>query len=132
MKRSIDQKLRLRNFDARHGKIEYCIEEAKRNKEQCVTIHGQLRDTLANSLVVIGHSRGLDQQINGTEPILTIHLDHVDRMAEEMKENLFRSGHQIFRASIAFETGQLRRKGGRKKSIHFNVLMKTSSCFSAQ
>ena len=43
-----------------------------------------------------------------------------DRMAEEMKDNFFRSGRPIFRASRAFRTGELRSKGGRKKSIHFN------------
>ena len=48
-----------------------------------------------------------------------------DRMAEEMMANFSRSGHPIFRASSAFERGELRSKGGRKKSIHFNVSNET-------
>ena len=43
-----------------------------------------------------------------------------DRMAEEMMKNFSRSAHPIFRASSAFERGELRSKGGRRKSIHFN------------
>ena len=42
-----------------------------------------------------------------------------DRMAEEMMANFSRSGHPIFRASSAFERGELPSKGGGKKSIHF-------------
>ena len=34
----------------------HIVWEAKGNKEQCVTIHGQLRNMLANSLAVIGLS----------------------------------------------------------------------------
>ena len=34
--------------------------------------------------------------------------------------NFSESGHPIFRASSAFESGELRRKGHGKKSIHFN------------
>ena len=34
--------------------------------------------------------------------------------------NFTDSGHPIFRASSAFERGESRSKGGRKKSIHFN------------
>ena len=34
--------------------------------------------------------------------------------------NFSGSGHPIFRASSAFERGELRSKGGDKKSIHFN------------
>ena len=43
-----------------------------------------------------------------------------DRMAEEMMLNFSDSDHPIFRAFSAFETGELRSKGGRNKSIHFN------------
>ena len=43
-----------------------------------------------------------------------------DQMAEEMMKNIARSGHPIFRASIAFEGGELRSRGGGKKPIHFN------------
>ena len=34
--------------------------------------------------------------------------------------NFSELGHPIFRASSAFEKGELRSKGGGKKSIHFN------------
>ena len=34
--------------------------------------------------------------------------------------NFSESGHPIFRASSAFERGELRSKGGGKKSFHFN------------
>ena len=34
--------------------------------------------------------------------------------------NFLGSGHPIFRASSAFERGELRSKGGGKKSLHFN------------
>ena len=41
-------------------------------------------------------------------------------MAEEMRANFSRSGPPIFRASRAFERGELRSKRGGKKSTHFN------------
>ena len=43
-----------------------------------------------------------------------------DKTAEPMMLNFSGSGHPIFRASSAFERGELRSKGGGKKSIHFN------------
>ena len=43
-----------------------------------------------------------------------------DRMAEEMMANFSRCGHPIFRASSAVDKRELRRKEGRKKSIHFS------------
>ena len=44
-----------------------------------------------------------------------------DRMAEEMMLNFSDSDHLMFRAFSAFERGELRSKGGRKKSTtHFN------------
>ena len=43
-----------------------------------------------------------------------------DRMAVEMMTNFSGSGQPTFRASNAFERGELRSKGGGKKSIHFN------------
>ena len=36
-----------------------------------------------------------------------------------MMANFSRSSHPIFRASTAFERGELRSKEGEKKSIHF-------------
>ena len=43
-----------------------------------------------------------------------------NQSAENMMANFSRSSHPIFRASSAFERGELRSKGGGKKSIHFN------------
>ena len=43
-----------------------------------------------------------------------------DQSEENMMANCSGSGHPIFRASSAFEGGELRSKGGGKKSIHFN------------
>ena len=43
-----------------------------------------------------------------------------DRMGENMMMNSSESGHPMFRASSAFERGELRSIGGGKKSIHFN------------
>ena len=48
-----------------------------------------------------------------------------DQTAKNMMANFSESGHPTFRASSAFERGELRSNGGRKKSIHFN-----GSCFS--
>ena len=43
-----------------------------------------------------------------------------NQSAENTMANFSGSGHPIFRASSAFERGELRSKGGGKKSIHFN------------
>ena len=43
-----------------------------------------------------------------------------DRFAEQMMMNFSESRHPIFRASSAFELGELRSKEGGKKTIHFN------------
>ena len=43
-----------------------------------------------------------------------------DQTAENMMSNFSGSGHPIFRASSAFERGELRSKEGRKKSFDFN------------
>ena len=54
-----------------------------------------------------------------------------DQTAENMMANFSESGHPIFRASGAFERGELRSKG-HDRSLHTaTVAMKTSSCFSA-
>ena len=43
-----------------------------------------------------------------------------DQIAENMMANFSESSHPIFRASSAFERGELRSKGHGKKSIQFN------------
>ena len=75
---------------------------------------------LVDSHAVIGLSRGLDQKRNGTEPIPTNPTDPGTKIAENMMKNFSDSGHPIFRASSAFETRELKSKGGGKKSTHFN------------
>ena len=43
-----------------------------------------------------------------------------DQTAQNMTGKLSGSGHPVFRASKAWERGEVRSKGGRKKSVHFN------------
>ena len=75
---------------------------------------------LVDSHAVIGLSPGLDQKRNGTEPIPTNPTDPGTKIAENMVKNFSDSGHPIFRVSGAFERGELKSKGGGKKSTHFN------------
>ena len=84
------------------------------------TIHRRLRVTLENTLAVIGLSWGLYQKRSGTELTLTDLTDHGIQSAENVMAIFSRSGHPIFRASSAFEKGELRSKEGGKKSIHPN------------
>ena len=50
-----------------------------------------------------------------------------DRVAEEIMLNFSDSDHPIFRASIAFERGELRSKGGGRSLFTSTVVMKTSN-----
>ena len=84
------------------------------------TIHRQLRNMLVDSRALIGLSPGLDQKRNGTEPIPTNPTDPVTKIAENILKKFSDSSHPIFRASGAFEIGELKSKGGGKKSTHFN------------
>ena len=43
-----------------------------------------------------------------------------NRIAEKMLQSFTGSGHPIFRCTSALERGELRSKGGGKKSMHFN------------
>ena len=89
----------------------------KETKNNLYTIHRQLRDMLANSLVVIGLGAWLRRKMYGT---YTHKLDGAwDRTTEEMMAYFHRFGYLIFCASSAFARGELRSKGGGKKSIHF-------------
>ena len=55
-----------------------------------------------------------------------------DKIAEQMLMNFTETGHPIFRASSAFERGELRSKGHGEKSLFTStVAKKTSSYFSA-
>ena len=76
---------------------------------------------LANSLAVTGPSWGLDEKKSGTEPIHTHKPDGSwDRMAQEMMANFSGSGHPVFRGTSGFARGELKSRGGGKKSFHFN------------
>ena len=55
-----------------------------------------------------------------------------DKTVENMMKNFSDSGHPIFRASSAFERGQLRSKAGGRKSFTSTEAKKTSSCFSTR
>ena len=80
-------------------------EETKNN---VYTIHRQLQNMLANSLVVIGLSWSLDQKKNGTEPD-----GSWDRMEEEMIVI------QYFVLPMPLREENYEAKRGRNKSIHF-------------
>ena len=78
----------------------------------------QLRNTLADSLAVVGLSWDLDQKRNGMGPLL---INQTEIGTEMMMLQLHtETGHPTFRASSAFERGELRSKGHGKKSVHFN------------
>ena len=90
----------------------------EKRKNNVNTIHRQLRIIPVNFLAVVGLGRGSERKRYGT---YTDKPDGSwDRMAQEMMENFSRSGHPIFRASSAFERGELRSKEKGKKSTHFN------------
>ena len=94
--------------------------QEKGNKERCEYIS----QTVAN--YARKFSRGLWSLLGpGTEEKwYGTHTDKPDgswdQTAQKMMANLSRSGHPMFRASSAFERGELRSKGGGKKSIHLN------------
>ena len=94
--------------------------KAKGNKEQCEynsqTVANCAREIPSRSFGLLGP--GSEEKWCGT---YTDKPDGSwDRMAEDMMLNFSGSGHPMFRASSAFERGELRSKGGGKKSIHFN------------
>ena len=93
---------------------------AKGNKERCEHNSQTVANYAPNSLAVVGLSWGLDQKRNGAEPTMTNPTNHRDQTAENMMANFSGSGHPRFRASGAFQRGELRSKEHGKKSIHFN------------
>ena len=108
--------------------------EKKETQNGVITIQRLFRIMLANSLGVIRLSWGLGQKRNGTEPTLVNPTDP-GTTAEQMMMNFSEHGHPIFRASSVLERGELRNKGGRKKSIHNNgseeniqLLLRTVIC----
>ena len=103
----------------------------KETKKDVNTIHRRLRIILANSLAVIGLSWGPEQKRNRTDPTLTKPDGSWDQTAEKMLANFSGSGPPIFRASSAFERGELRSRGRATSLFTSLVVMETSSCFPA-
>ena len=87
--------------------------EQKEMQKDVNTIHRQLRIILVNSLTVIGLSWGLDHKRNGTALTLADATGSSDQTAENMMNNFSDSGR-------ACERGELKSKGGGRKSLHFN------------
>ena len=86
----------------------HCMGRKKEIQKYVNATHRQLRNMLVNSRAVIGLSWGLDQERNGAEAYTDKPDGSWDRMAEDMMMNFTDSGHPIFRASSAFERGDLR------------------------
>ena len=83
------------------------------------TIHRQLQNMLVNSLAVVGLFWGLDQKRNGTEPTRQTRRILGQNCRGHDDEFLrFRSSH--ISCPQCIEKGELRSKGGRKNSTHFN------------
>ena len=91
-----------------------CVE--KKTQRNVKAILTKFRIMLADFFAVMGHSWDLDQKRNGTELIMIILVEFGTNLPIEFSE----TAHPIFRASSAFERGELRSKGGGKKSFHFN------------
>ena len=90
--------------------------EIKKMQRNVKVILTKLRIMLSDFLAVIGHSWDLDQKRNGTELILMSLMEFGIKAAEvELAETI----HPLFRASSVLERGELRSKGGSKKTIHF-------------
>ena len=83
--------------------------QEKGNKERC--------ECNSQTVAHYGLSWGLEEKWYGT------YTDKPDgsqnQSAENMMANFSGSGLPIFRYSSAFERGELRSKGGGKKSLHF-------------
>ena len=95
--------------------------KAKRNEEQC-EYNSQ---TVANSARKFFRGPGSEEKWYGT---YTDKPDGSwDRIAEEMMANFSESGNPIFRASSV-----LREETEARSQYTSMVVMKTSSCFSAQ
>ena len=96
------------------------------------TIHRQLRMMLANSLAVIGLSWGLDQKRSGTEPTL---INETDPGIEWQKKWCWLSLDpviQYFVPPVPLREENYEAKEEARSQFTSMVVMKTSSCFSAQ
>ena len=93
----------------------------KETKKDVNTIHRQVRIMLANSFAVIGLSWGLDQKRKGTEPTLTNPTDQGIKQHRKWWQSSQDLVIQSFVSPVLLD-----------KSIHCDVVMKTTSCFSAR
>ena len=94
------------------------------------TIQRQFNRMFVDSVAVTGLSLGLDLKRSGTELTRSKTDGSWDRIAGQMLLNFSGSRHPVFRCTSALERGQLRSKTSGKKSIHFNDVTETLSCFS--
>ena len=92
----------------------------KEIKNYVKIIQKELKNALEDFLAVIGPSLGLAQKRSGAPPTIP-NKRILGSDAQKMMQNFQRPGHPIFRCTSALERGDLRSKGGGKKSIHFNV-----------
>ena len=92
------------------------------------TIHRQLLNMFAKSLAVIGLSWGLDERKNGTEPTPTNQMDPGIEGQNKCRQISLDPVIQYFVPPVL-----LREEKYEAKSQYTSlVVMKTSSCFSAQ
>ena len=104
----------------------------KEIKKDVNTIHRQLRIMLANSIAVIGLSWSLDQKRNGTELTLTNPTDHginLQRTWWQISQDLV---IQYFVPPVPLREENYGAKEVARSQYTPMVVMKTSSCFSAQ
>ena len=91
------------------------------------TIHRQLRNMLGNSLAVIGLTWGLDQKKSGAAPTLTNQMGHG---IEWQKFAIMVIQHVVPKVPLRGENYEAKEKARSQDTSM--VVMKTSSCFSAQ
>ena len=95
-------------------------EQTEKNRN-VLRIQIKFRSTLAGFFVVVFHSWDLDQKRNGTKTCSDKLDGNWGRTAEMTKLQLTaESGHPIFRASSAYERGELGSKGHGKKSTQIS------------
>ena len=94
--------------------------EKKEIRKDVNTIHRQLHNMLVNFPRCHWSFSGLGSEKKWYVTYTDKPDGSWDRIAENMMMNFSDSGHNIFRAFSAFESGELRSKEHGKKSIHFN------------
>ena len=101
-------------WDAK-GNDESCVNNSKKNSRVCRKIS----------------SRSLDWDLDQKKKWYGTYSDKPDGVWDEIAEKMMiefsETAHPILRASSALERGELRSKGGSKKTVHFNVSEQTSN-----